>query len=152
MARSRVLLVDDEPDILSALKTFLEGSLQVDVVAAPSGAAALNAMGSTEFDLVVSDFRMPLMDGMQFLRQASQLRPEIPRVLMTAFPDMQLALDALNKASIRQFLTKPIDPDRLVQLVGELLSERRRRRQREDAFGRATQGPRDMERRAAGLG
>jgi DNA-binding NtrC family response regulator len=151
VARSRVLLVDDEPDILSSLKTFLEGSMPVDVVALPSASAALTAMGSTDFDLVVSDFRMPDMDGLRFLRLAGRIHPDVPRVLMTAFPDMQLALDALNEASIRQFLTKPVDPDRLVDLVGGLVAERTRGRMREDAFERAT-GARHGRIEAAGLG
>ena len=137
MDASRVLVVDDEPDILEAVRAFLEGSLGVEVVTASSGEAALGEMRKTSVDLVLSDYRMPGMDGLAFLRQAEELRPDVPRVLMTAFPDMQLAIAAVNEANIARFLTKPVDPSALGDMVKGLLSVARRRRLGEQAMLRS---------------
>jgi DNA-binding NtrC family response regulator len=133
-----VLIVDDEPDILAALETFLKAALGVQVLKADSGAAGLAAMRKTPVDLVVSDFRMPVMDGLHFLRRAAELRPEVPRILLTAFPDMQLAIQAINEAGIARFLTKPVDPDQLASVVKDLLSESRRRRLGHEALERSS--------------
>lgn len=143
MATARVLIVDDEDDILVALKTFLEGALGLEVVAVPSGAAGLEELAKRPVDLIVSDYRMPGMDGMEFLRRAAQAAPGAPRVLLTAFPDMQLAITALNEARISRFLTKPVEPEKLAAILEELLSASRRRRLSGEALDRSVGKPKD---------
>lgn len=128
MAAARLLIVDDEDDILASLEAFLKAALGAEVVKANSGAAGLAALSKTPVDLVISDYRMPGMDGLHFLRRAAEMRPEAPRILLTAFPDMHLAIEAINQAHISRFLTKPVDPDQLANLVKDLLSETRRKR------------------------
>ena len=119
MAGESILVVDDEEDILLTLRAFLEGVMGAKVVTARSGAEALEKMAKAKepFDLVISDYRMPAMDGLHFLRRAGEMRPEAPRVLLTAYPDTRLAIDAVNQARIVRFLTKPIDPDKLQGVV-----------------------------------
>lgn len=138
MAAPRVLIVDDEPDILAALETFLNAALGAEVLKADSGAAGLAVLGKTPVDLVVSDFRMPVMDGLHFLRRAAELRPEVPRILLTAFPDMHLAIQAINEARIARFLTKPVEPDQLAAAIKDLLSDSRRRRLGQEALQRSS--------------
>lgn len=142
-ARAQVLLVDDEADILLAAKAYLAGALPVDILTASSGTAALDLLRSgAKPDLVVSDYRMPGMDGLTLLTEVGKMLPDRPRVLMTAYPDMQLAIVALNEARIARFLTKPIDPARLEAEVRELLETSRKQRAREQALRRAAgQGP-----------
>ena len=71
-----ILLVDDEPDILLSIKVLLERSpMGLEVVTASSGAEGLEVLRSREVDLVISDFKMPGMDGIEFLMQAHQLKP-----------------------------------------------------------------------------
>jgi DNA-binding NtrC family response regulator len=141
---SRILVVDDEVDILSSVRTFLEEDLGVEVVAAFSGEQGLAALRDGDIDVVMSDYRMPVMDGLEFLRQAKAMAPDVPRVLLTAYPDIQLAADALNQARISQFLSKPVQPRRLAEVMKALVGERNRSAQTHAAFGRATgaHGPR----------
>lgn len=142
--RAKVLLVDDEEDILSAAKAYLEGALSVEVQTATSGPAALQIIRSGwSPDLVLSDYRMPIMDGLRLLTEVGKLLPDRPRVLMTAYPDMQLAIVALNEARISRFLTKPIDPGRLESEVREMLETSRRARSGAKALRRAAGQPVD---------
>lgn len=134
----RVLVVDDEPDILESLSTLLESSIDgVAVETVLSGEAGLQAIEDHHLDLVISDFKMPGMDGLEFLRRASKTKPELPRILMTAFPDLQIAVDAINQASIETFFAKPLDPAEVVDVVAKSLSKRKDSIAHNRAFARA---------------
>lgn len=138
-ARAQVLVVDDEEDILAATKAYLESTLAVQVGTSSSGPGALGMLrDGYRPDVVLSDYRMPGMDGLAFLQEAERLLPDRPRVLMTAYPDLQLAISALNEARISRFLTKPLDPARLKAEVRDLLSSSRQERARDKAFRRAS--------------
>ncbi|HJQ94028.1 MAG TPA: response regulator [Candidatus Thermoplasmatota archaeon] len=118
-----ILAVDDEQDILLAMKGLLEGVLKVPVTTATSGLDGLRVLEQQEVALVISDFRMPGMNGLEFLARSFQLRPDVPRVMLTAFPDMELVIQAVNQARITQFLLKPVQPDSLVDTVQGILAE-----------------------------
>jgi DNA-binding NtrC family response regulator len=135
---ARILVVDDEADILSSLRTFLEDELEVEVVSAFSGEQGLAVLREGNIGLVVSDYRMPVMDGLVFLRLAKEMAPDVPRVLLTAYPDTRLAAEALNQAKISQFLSKPVQPGRLREVVKDLLDKRLRSAQTNAAFERAS--------------
>ena len=144
---ARVLLVDDEPDILAALGIYLEGALGVQVSRANGGQEALDLLEKGPLpDLIVSDYRMPGMDGLTFLAQVRSRWPEVPRILLTAFPDMQLAIRALNETHIERFLSKPVQPEELLKVVEGVLSASRHARLARKAFDRAKA---DAERRKA---
>jgi DNA-binding NtrC family response regulator len=115
-------------------------------VTAPSGDAALALLGKQQVDLIVSDFKMPGMNGLQFLEKARVLAPQVPRIMMTAFPDLEIAIAAINEARIETFFTKPLDPDRVLGVVGGVLQGRRSKGQRDQALARAL----DEARRAKG--
>lgn len=137
---SIVLIVDDEPEILAAFKVYLEGSFSdVDVIAVSSAKEALDVMRETQVDLIVTDQRMRGMSGMDLLREMRSLAPDVPRVLMTAYPDVALALEAANDGRVSRFLTKPVDPIEAVEVLHDLATLRRQRRLRDAAFSRAAQ-------------
>ena len=135
---ARVLAVDDEPDILLAMRAFFEGEIPMEFLTAPSGVEALEIMRTTPVDLVISDYRMPVMDGLQFLRRAGKLYPDVPRVLITAFPDIQLAGAAVNEAKVAKLLTKPLEPAVLAKTVRDLLETSQRQRLGREALRRST--------------
>jgi response regulator RpfG family c-di-GMP phosphodiesterase len=118
-----VLLVDDDPDILDSLKTVLEMELDnVAVHTAPSGKAGLAVLTlEKDVGLIISDYRMPGMDGAEFLERADSIRPGIPRVLISAFPEKVIQDRIEERIHVERILPKPMDMDELVGLTKSLL-------------------------------
>ncbi len=137
---NHVLVVDDEQDILESLKDLLEASLDdVEVLPASSGQQALNIIRDHRVDLIISDYKMPKMNGLEFLANAQEAAPGVPRILLTAFPDLGIAVRAINETGIENFITKPFEPSEAVETVSRILLERRRKADREQAFARSLQ-------------
>ena len=134
-----VLVVDDERDILDAATVLLEDLPGLAVAAYPSAAAALEALPGLGADLrlILSDFRMPGMDGLEFLAKAEQLRPDVPRILMTAYAETGLAVRAINEARIARFLSKPIEPAAMEAAVREVIAASELERSRAEALRRS---------------
>jgi len=127
-----VLLVDDEPAILSALVRTLRGGvadglwpeLRLETFTEP--AAALARAGEQAFALAISDFRMPGMNGAQFLARLRECQPDCRRVVLSAHADFEGLTDAINSARIALFLAKPWNEPELLAAVHEQLSEHHR--------------------------
>lgn len=133
-----VLIVDDEDDIRGSLQDLIESAVpNTRCLTAAGGQAALDILADQRIDLVVSDFKMPGMDGIEFLTKAGEAAPHVPRVLITAFPDLQVAVRAINEAGIENFFTKPLDPTEIVRVIAETLDARDQAVQRERALARA---------------
>lgn len=133
-----VLLVDDEPDVLDSLRELLEGSLQgVRVLCAASADEGLAMLGQQPVDLVVTDYKLPGMNGLDLLEEARKRAPEAQRILITAFPDIKVAVRAINEARVEHFLTKPFQAHQLVDAVRAALAARGERRLRDRALERA---------------
>jgi two-component system, response regulator FlrC len=111
-----VMIVEDDADLREALCATLE--LQdVEYRAFDSAESALAAIDQEVYSMVLTDFRLPGMDGMTLLRSVHKKLPELPMVMMTAFAEAQLAVEAL-KAGARDFLIKPCQPEHLVEVIG----------------------------------
>lgn len=105
--KPRILFVDDEPDLLAGLVRNLR-SEHFEVTTASSGGAAVDLLSSAgPFAVIVSDLRMPQMDGVTLLRKAHDLAPETIRILFTGQPDVERSIAAVNEGAIFRFLTKP---------------------------------------------
>ena len=113
---STVLCVDDEPNILSALKRVLRGA-DLCVLTAQSGAQALTMLEEMPVDLVISDMRMPGMDGAQLLERVHGGWPQIVRILLTGHADMPSTVAAINRGQIFRYLQKPWNEAELVSAV-----------------------------------
>src|SRR5262245_33082615 len=122
--RLRVLCVDDEPNVLEGISLHLRR--RYDVVTAPNGQAALDMLeADRSIAVVLSDMRMPGLDGAQFLSRARQARPEVVRMLLTGQTDMQAAITAVNDGQIFRFLTKPCPPASLLAAVDAAAEQHR---------------------------
>jgi response regulator RpfG family c-di-GMP phosphodiesterase len=111
-----ILLVDDEVAILDGLRRQLRK--RFTVYTASSGAEALELLESESVAVVVSDMRMPAMDGATFLSRVHALYPNVVRILLTGQADTQAAIAAVNEGKIYRFLTKPSPPEVLLEEIG----------------------------------
>lgn len=132
MITPHLLLVDDEPHVLSALKRTLRRgttdglwpALHIEAFSDPL--AALARAREQSFALVISDFRMPGMNGAQFLTALRELQPDSRRVILSAHADFEGLTDAINSARISLFMSKPWNEPELLAAVHEQLAEYRR--------------------------
>ncbi len=113
-----LLLVDDEENILKAIRRALR-SINVNVLMATSGKQGLEFLSQQPVNLIISDMRMPEMTGAEFLSQAAQKYPEIPRILMTGYSDMESTIQAINDGQISNYLPKPWNDDVLKSIVAD---------------------------------
>ncbi len=119
-----VLCVDDEAGILSALKRLLRPT-GYRVLTANSAAAGLELLTRETVDLVISDMRMPEMDGAQFLEQVRERWPDTIRLLLTGYADMTSTIHAINRGQIYRYIAKPWNDDELPLIIREALERRR---------------------------
>jgi len=118
-----VLCVDDEPNILSSLRRLLRGK-GYDVLTAGSGASALEILAVTPVDLVISDMRMPEMDGAQLLERVRLQWPAAVRMLLTGHSDIESTIAAINRGAIARYIRKPWTDSDVLMAVDDALSRR----------------------------
>jgi two-component system response regulator HydG len=129
MERARVLVVDDRENILRLFARLLGDAYEVTTEVDGGRAISLIA-SSREFDVIVTDVRMPGADGFEVLRSAKARAPDTEVILMTAYASAQDAVDA-TKQGAYDYLPKPFDPDDASLVVARALEHRRLRRQAE---------------------
>jgi response regulator RpfG family c-di-GMP phosphodiesterase len=117
----KILFVDDEPNILMAFRRQLR--TQFDIEVATSGREALDLLSDGLFSVIVSDLRMPVMDGIHFLTQAKAISPDSIRILLTGHADLSTAIDAINQGHIFRFQTKPCTMDVLVDSINAAIKQ-----------------------------
>lgn len=122
-ATPTILCVDDEPSILSALRRlFRAKGFQVHV--AEGGQAGLAVLAAEPIDLVISDMRMPEMDGVMFLEQVRQRWPDTMRLLLTGYADITSIMGAINRGEIYRYIAKPWDDNDIILIVRSALQQR----------------------------
>ncbi|HWP67494.1 MAG TPA: sigma-54 dependent transcriptional regulator [Candidatus Limnocylindria bacterium] len=122
-ANGKILVVEDDPDIRAILSRFL-GRRGYTVKAAENGADALELLAHEPVDLILSDVRMPRMDGLELLAAVRQRDPEVQLVLMTAYSTVRDAVEAIQ-AGAADYVEKPIDFRRLERVVTNVLEKRK---------------------------
>lgn len=121
----RVLFVDDDPKILAAFQRQLRKKVTIETV--ESGAEGLEVLRRNgPFSVVITDYCMPSMNGIEFLGRARQIAPETVRMLLTGSADLGAAIQAVNQGNIFRFLTKPCSPDNLLEAVQTGIDKYRR--------------------------
>lgn len=131
---TRVLLVDDEPGITRALARLLRTN-GFEAEAANDPGVALDMLRSGEFDLVISDERMPGGSGVDFLEVCAREWPAMVRVLLTGQADAKTASEAVNRAEVYRFLWKPWDDEKVIAVVREAAWRRSLAREGAASFG-----------------
>jgi CheY-like chemotaxis protein len=123
-AQPRILCVDDEPLVLDGLGLRLRKTHEV--LTATSGTEGLRILEETpDIAVVLSDMRMPVMDGAEFLTRARALRPDAVRMLLTGYADIEVAMIAVNEAEVFRFLIKPCPPVLLLRAFEAALHQHR---------------------------
>jgi len=112
-----VIIVDDEEMVLTSLNSFLSLETDYTVKTFLSAKEALIFVEQNEIDLVVSDYLMPEMDGMTFLAKVRNLRPEVPRIMLTGYADKENAIKAINEVGLFQYIEKPWDNDDILIIL-----------------------------------
>jgi DNA-binding NtrC family response regulator len=117
MPKARILLIEDDPSTGAAVeKVLVAEGFAVELVR--RGEEALARAARNQFDLVITDFKLPGISGLQLIEQLHQSAPRLPIILMTAHGTTEIAIEA-TKLGALEYLTKPVDPDELLDRVGE---------------------------------
>jgi DNA-binding NtrC family response regulator len=120
----RIMIVDDEPSILNSLTRVLKKMDDWEVETYDSATDALKRAQTTNFELFISDYRMPEMDGVDFLNAIRKLQPEAMRIILSGFTDLEAFLGAINEAEIFRYICKPWDNRELVTTIKHALIHR----------------------------
>ena len=121
MKKKTILLVDDEEIILKSLGRDLKKA-GYDVAMAANGESAIAKLGEKRFDLVITDLMMEGLNGIQVLKQAKKIDPELPVIILTGYGDMTSAIDALRSGA-DDYLLKPCDVEELLFKVSSCLEK-----------------------------
>ena len=127
----KILLVDDEPNILNSLRRAINAmpwdavGEKVSIESFTSPLLALDRAEEYAFDLVISDYRMPDMDGVSFLRRLVGFQPDISRLILSGYADLQAVIAAINTVQIHRFISKPWDDYDLTASITQALGLRR---------------------------
>src|SRR5262249_50547095 len=117
--RPRILVVDDEPTSLELLQRAL--SRRCEVVTAPGPEPALRILQhGDEFAVLVCDYRMPAMNGIELLAEAVKLLPDAKRIIITAYAEVDSIIDAVNRGHVHSFFRKPWQSDEIERTVLQL--------------------------------
>lgn len=120
----KILIVDDEFDMLQLLKRSLEPDLNCRVVSASSGKDALELISHQAFDLVLADIKMPAMNGLELLERIKRDYPDLTVVMMTAFGGVETAVKAMRNGAY-DFITKPFDHETIIVRLEKALERSR---------------------------
>ena len=117
--RPTILVVDDEENMRESLKDILEED-NYSVEMAENGVAALEAIESQEISVVITDARMPEMDGFELLRKTKHAKPDLPVIMITAYATPKLAVEAMKQGA-EDYVSKPFDPDEILIKIKSIL-------------------------------
>jgi CheY-like chemotaxis protein len=120
----RVLFVDDEPNVLDGIRRQLRNRLDIETATgAAAGLALIESKGP--FAVVVSDMRMPEMDGARFLARVNQISPQTVRMVLSGQADLDSTLAAVNEGHVFRFLMKPCSPETLLEVINSGIEQYR---------------------------
>jgi DNA-binding NtrC family response regulator len=122
MEKSRILVVDDEAVVREGVRRILEGD-RYSVESCASGRAALDLMQENDFNMVITDLKMPGMGGLEVLRTIKILQPEIPVIIITGYSTVDTAVEAMKNGAV-DYIAKPFTPEQLMEKVGKAFEQK----------------------------
>ena len=143
-----IVIVDDEDVVLRSLSSLLSLETDYEIHTFVSPFAALDVFKDIHVDLVISDFLMPEMNGLELLAAIKRRYPDVVRVLLTGYADRENAIRAINEVGLFQYLEKPWDNDQLILLIKNGLNQRRLERTLIDKVGELDRALRETDRLA----
>jgi YesN/AraC family two-component response regulator len=118
MPKKRILICDDEFAIRESIKAYLDEGYELSI--ATNGQEAINTVTEKEFDLLIIDIKMPIMDGLEAIRQIKNLKPEQKIIVLTGYETTSIAEEAARQG-VNAYLTKPIGKEKLRKAVAEII-------------------------------
>jgi YesN/AraC family two-component response regulator len=131
----KILVLDDEQIVLDSITRILEGE-NYEIKTCRSGSQAMEALKAGGYDVLITDLKMPGMDGIQAMEALAEIDPDLSMIMVTAYSTVDSAVKAM-KLGAADYIRKPFTPDQLVSLVDKVMDDRKarfERRYREDTF------------------
>jgi len=116
----KILVIDDELDMLTLLRMIIEDNTDYEVETTNSPTEGIKLIKEKDFDLVITDLKMPGMDGMELFDEFRDIKPEIPVIIITAYGSPEIAGEALKKG-VTDFVTKPFRKDSILFTMKRVL-------------------------------
>lgn len=117
---AKILVIDDEVDMLMLLRMIIEDNTHYEVETTNSPTEGIKLLKEEDFDLVITDLKMPGMDGMELFDEFRDIKPEIPVIIITAYGSPEIASEALRKG-VTDFITKPFRKDSILFTMKRVL-------------------------------
>ncbi|MBW3583088.1 MAG: response regulator [Euryarchaeota archaeon] len=133
---NHVLIVDDDEEMTDTMVRILE-TLGPDRMTLYIANDPLTIRVPLEVDLIVADYSMPGASGVEVIEGVRRIHPDVRAILVTGYSDLEIAAEAINRARVDHFLTKPFNAEELVTVVAEVLAEKRTADLRTRSFSRA---------------
>ncbi len=140
-----LVIVDDEDMVLASLRSFLALETEYEVLTFSSPLRALESIRESQIDLVISDYLMPEMTGIEFLLEVKKLQPYATRILLTGYADKENAIKAINEVNLYQYIEKPWSNDDLKLIIQNGLERRFLMADLEAKIGEVQQAQRSLQ-------
>ena len=127
----RILVIDDEVDMLMLLRMIIEDNTDYEVETTNSPSESIKLLKEKAFDLIITDLKMPGMDGIELFDEFREIEPEIPVIIITAYGSIETADEALKKG-VAEFITKPFRKDSILFTIERALELARVKKENAD--------------------
>jgi len=116
----RILVIDDELDMLMLLRMIIEDKTDYEVETTNNPSEGLKLLTQDQYDLVITDLKMPGMDGIELFDELKEIKPDIPVIIITAYGSLEIADEAMKKG-VADFITKPFRKDNILFTINRVL-------------------------------
>ncbi|MBI9113064.1 HD domain-containing phosphohydrolase [Maridesulfovibrio ferrireducens] len=122
MEKSRILFVDDEINLLKSIKAMFRKQYSVDIAEGPEKGIKMIKNGN-KYAVIISDLKMPGMDGIEFLHRVQKITPDTTRIMLTGHADVEAATLAVNRGHVFRFLTKPVQAEEMRRILDAAIKQ-----------------------------